>query len=468
MEKKLLNEKICFLVSNDINNDPRVQREAQSAAAAGFCTTVFGYYWPAFGVKKAPKKESYNGYQIIREEFDNSPNYTPIITIFKLANFFFKFWPLNQYKKRIKGSILPEPQTDIKINQTAKISQNQIDPQPTKQTNPGFAIRIVNNLSNTHQFLIRQMRIFNYYYSLTKHSVRVGTKIKPDIVHANDLDTLLAGYLIKKKTGAKLVYDAHEIWTEMGSSLPRYIIFIFKILEKILLKQVDAFISINPSIIDQIGKMHKVDFAGSKIITAPIYNAPNYQKIICRTTKRNPVKILYQGRYEATRGLEELIMASDFVKGNAQVYFRGYGSLEGNLKVMTRQKKIRNLIFLKPVAMNSLVQMASFVDIGVIPYLPVNVNNQLCSPNKLFEYMMGGLALACSDLPEMRKIIKKYQNGVLFDPREPKSIARALNKMVKNSRLLTQMKENSLGAAKELNWEKEEKKLVRIYEDLLK
>ena len=36
--------------------------------------------------------------------------------------------------------------------------------------------------------------------------------LRPDVIHCNDLDTLLVGVLAKRKLGSTLVYDAHEFF----------------------------------------------------------------------------------------------------------------------------------------------------------------------------------------------------------------------------------------------------------------
>lgn len=81
---------------------------------------------------------------------------------------------------------------------------------------------------------------------------------------------------------------------------------------------------------------------------------------------------------------------------------------------------------------------------------------------------MAGLAVASSRLCEIENIIEKFNNGVFFDPSSPKSIARVLNELIKNRQKLLKMKRNSLEAAKVFNWENEGKKLIGLYQNILK
>jgi hypothetical protein len=41
---------------------------------------------------------------------------------------------------------------------------------------------------------------------------KAAEEYAPDIVHCNDLDTLLIGYMFKIKHGSRLIFDAHEIY----------------------------------------------------------------------------------------------------------------------------------------------------------------------------------------------------------------------------------------------------------------
>ena len=305
---------------------------------------------------------------------------------------------------------------------------------------------------------------YYYYSSMTNFMVDEGIKFKPDIIHANDLDTLWAGWQIKKKTGAKLIYDAHEIWTEQGLSFPKLINYLFKVIEKYLFRKIDHFITINESIAKVLDATYHFQKNLKQTI---IYNCPRYQK--CEFRHHNPEKIvaLYQGRYGPNRGLEQIATAAKYLNPGIEIHFRGSEDekILGKLKKIAKNINRKNVIFHPPVEMKDLVNYAKTADIGLIAYLPVHIDNELCMPNKVFEYMMAGLALAVSDLPELRRLVKEYNHGTTFNPYDPKDIAKKINQLAKNN--LFRLRQNSLKAAKICNWENEEIKLKKIYKSLI-
>jgi glycosyltransferase involved in cell wall biosynthesis len=59
-----------------------------------------------------------------------------------------------------------------------------------------------------------------------------------------------------------------------------------------------------------------------------------------------------------------------------------------------------------------------------------NPNNRVTIPNRIFEYMVCGLAVAAHDFPELRSIVEGRGAGVLVDSGSPDSIARGLNHLL--------------------------------------
>ncbi|MBI2252725.1 MAG: glycosyltransferase, partial [Armatimonadetes bacterium] len=274
-----------------------------------------------------------------------------------------------------------------------------------------------------------------------------GLKLNPDLVYCNDLDTLIAGVEIKNKINSKLIYDAHEIFNEQFTNKSKKWKGYFYNLEKSLINFADEIITVNESIGKELMKRYKIK---AYTVLANCVNYEQYKKIEHKKIKQ----ILYHGRFEANRGIEELIIAMRYIN-NARLILRGEGLIKEKLKKIIKDYKLNQKVFFKDLVKSDLVvKEASKFDLGVIAYTPNCLNNYLCSPNKMFEYIMAGLCVCSSDLPELRNYIVNNQIGEVFDPYKPKDIAEKLNKVLNNEDILNKYKNNARKLAMEkLNWE---------------
>lgn len=455
--ESLRQPRVVMLVTNDLRNDPRVQKEAQSIALTGFDTLVVGV-----SLVEDYKKVLLKNCKV------SIVNYRPFSIIKPLRHYVGHKIMAIYYKMPRFGNFIMSILGHVKNNIRSKVIDlidNDINQPLEKKSSMVSGNEIIQKKQKMPNFLVLVLKAIFYYYSLNKLMIREALTFEPDIVHAHDLDTLLAGYLIKKQTGAKLVYDSHEIWTKQGMPIPKIFIWCMSLLEKKLIKKVDALISVNESIINELEKM----YSPVKIPKIVIYNCPKITKTYPKKSSKT-IKVIYQGRFAPNRGLENLVLAVRYFQPNIKLYFRctGEEDVKNNItKLIEKYHLCDKIILLEPVEMDQMVEGCQFADIGVIPYLPTNRNNQLATPNKLYEYSMAGLAIACSDLIELKKFVKSYQNGLLFNPQEPKSIAKIINQLARDKKTLKEMKKNSLIAAKEYNWENQSQKLNQLYRSLL-
>lgn len=387
--------KICHVVTNDMANDPRVDRIA-TALSKKFEVTVLGLG----GHRPIPEGKPY---KIILSQ---RPSY----------------------------GVKESTKTNIKKALVGKKSYIKI---------------IIRDIIN---FNVR----VNYWRVMEKDL----DMIDADMYVANDLDTLPIVAKISKRKKAKLIYDAHEFYVDSGVVNTYLFKKMFRIIEKYKIKHADVVITVNQSIAEKLQKEYNL-----KEKPFVLYNIPNYQstKKHFKHEKNTKTKIVYCGNYAKDRGLPELVMAMLHLPNKFVLYLQGYGPLESELRELVDSHKLnKKVIFVDPVPMHDIVESLRDYDIGVIPYQPVNINNYLCTPNKLFEYMQAGLVVVCSDLPELKRILhEKPQNGEVFDPYNPEDITK---KIVYVSNKLKSLKQNSIEKAQKYTWAKEEEKLFKIYE----
>jgi len=95
------------------------------------------------------------------------------------------------------------------------------------------------------------------------------------------------------------------------------------------------------------------------------------------------------------------------------------------------------------------------------------MDHRLCLPNKVFEYLQAGLALAVSALPELQRLVTATATGEVFDPDSPRDIARAINALTCDAGRLAALKARALTAGRRLTWEAQgEPILTACYQEL--
>jgi glycosyltransferase involved in cell wall biosynthesis len=323
-----------------------------------------------------------------------------------------------------------------------------------------------NKIHSLSKTLLRSMLYWSWLLYLVILNLSIVIRfigLGGDLYYANDLDTLLAGYLLARLHRARLTYDAHELYPDLFETGPASYRFLLKKLEGYLAWRSDAMITVNDSIAGILQDRHRLEQKPTVVL-----NCPPFQPVPERVSASHPpYKVLYHGLYLPGRNLEGLVLSMQYAE-NTQLYLRGYGILEEALRRIVDQNKLHDkVVFLAPVPMNEMVQKAAEFDIGIIPYPgnPLNLNSYFCAPNKVFEYMMAGLALAVSDLPELRKIVDQYKVGITFDPDDPNDIALALAELTEES--LQRMQANALASAWEIfNFEHEAEKLRRVIQGI--
>lgn len=285
-----------------------------------------------------------------------------------------------------------------------------------------------------------------------------------DVYHAHDWWVLPAAAIAARRTGAALVYDSHEYAVELNVQDPRWRLFFPRYIRAIEARYVptaDAVITVSQGIARLLQRDYKL-----RRLPSVIRNVPHYQSTTFRPTG-TPITVLYQGAYQQGRGLEALIDSVPAWRDTFLLELRGIGSpaYEESLRGQASRSSASSRIhFRPPVAPGDMVRTASAADVGVHPVPGMSSQARFSLPNKFFEYTGAGLALCVSDLPEMRRLIERYGHGVLIEAPHPTSIATAINALTQES--VDEHRRNALVAARDLCWEREQQRLLEIYDAL--
>ena len=290
---------------------------------------------------------------------------------------------------------------------------------------------------------------------------------KFNFLHANDLDTLLANNLIQKIKGGHLVYDSHEYFTEVpelreGSFAKR----VWLTVERSIFPNLKTVITVNQSIADIYKGLYGVDV--NVIRNVPISGKFNSDiKIKLKSDLSLPdgkKVILLQGAgINVDRGAEEMVEAMKWI--DAIFLIVGSGDvidvLKYNVKVLDLSSKV---LFTGRVPFEELIAFTKLADVGVTLDKDTNLNYRYSLPNKIFDYFQADIPVIASNLIEVRKIIEKYEVGIVLTSHDPKTIAKEINEYLNDNRFFNKTKENVSRAKVELIWENEKNVLIDCYE----
>jgi hypothetical protein len=119
------------------------------------------------------------------------------------------------------------------------------------------------------------------------------------------------------------------------------------------------------------------------------------------------------------------------------------------------------------IAPDELKKYTQLAYIGVTLFENTGKSNYYSLANRFFDYLHAGLPQLCVNYPAYKEINDVYKTAVLLDDLTPETISKGLNNLLANDVLYQELQNNCVEARKVLNWQMEEKKLVRFYKQLL-
>ncbi|QTN48521.1 glycosyltransferase [Ectopseudomonas mendocina] len=289
---------------------------------------------------------------------------------------------------------------------------------------------------------------------------------RPWVIHAHDVNMLPTAWIAAKLTGARLVYDAHEI----SSSREGYagLSQLVSAIESRIMPKAQGTITTT----DARAKF----FARAYGIARPLVlqNRPRYQAALTSTRIRDELQleqpwpiVVYQGGLQQGRGLERLVRVAALVP-NAYFVFIGGGRLDASLRSVAVELGLEERVrFIPMVALAELPSYTASADIGVQPIENTCLNHFTTDSNKLFEYVQAGLPVVASDLPEIRRVVRTHDLGLLVRPGDTEALAVALRSLVNDVVKRQFYAGRSRHASAVLNWEAQEADLLELYRQVL-
>ena len=278
---------------------------------------------------------------------------------------------------------------------------------------------------------------------------------------AIDLDTIVPVFIIGKLKGAKLIYDAHEYFTEVPEVVNRPVVKkIWEWVERVFVPKFDLAYTVSGGLAELFSKKYGKQF--HVIMNVPLLS---HSPLI---TRHSPLTtLLYQGTLNEGRGLEHLIESMKDI--DAKLQLAGEGDLSDQLRELVKKLNLESKVeFLGYVKPNELKKITAQSTIGINLLENKGLSYYYSLSNKFFDYIHASVPQVCIAFPEYERINGEYKVAVLAKDCSASEIKKTISRLINDADLYEQLRKNCKLCSRTLNWQQEETKLVSFYNDLLR
>ena len=233
-----------------------------------------------------------------------------------------------------------------------------------------------------------------------------------DVVASHNVWVLPMCFWLSRATGAKLVYNAHELETEaiaMRGVKQR----VAQKIESRYIVRCRVVSVVNESIADWYENRYDIP---RPVVVGNVPVVRDEPADLRARLGLGDDVMLYVHTGNLVHGRNIPLILDVFARhADKHVVFLGDGHLRGEVDASARAN--RNIHLLPPVPPDMIVSNVREADVGLCLIEHVDLSDQLSSPNKLMEALAASIPALCSDLVEARRLLGPLaKNWVLNDP----------------------------------------------------
>ncbi len=281
----------------------------------------------------------------------------------------------------------------------------------------------------------------------------------PDIfaVTACDPDTLAAFIAVRKFRSIRMIYDAHEYFTEVpeleGHPVKKRI---WSLIERTGVRLADVRYTVNASLAGLLSRRYGADFE-------MVHNFPGKLGALRSVhALHQPIRLFYQGALNEGRGLEVLVRSMTHIP-DARLTIIGEGVMrpviEREIEIAGVTDRVELLGFITP---DRLYEMVNDMDVSFNLLDSRSLNYYYSSGNKFFDAARMCIPQITMDFPEYRRFNDMYEVAILIPELSIDGVVKALQ-ILRQADTYQRLRANCKKVASEWHWQKNEATLQRIY-----
>jgi glycosyltransferase involved in cell wall biosynthesis len=257
-----------------------------------------------------------------------------------------------------------------------------------------------------------------------------------DVVHVNNPpDFLVVASLVPRLLGAKVVFDVHDLSSDMfmmrfdnpaGGIVDRALMLV----ERLAAHASDAVLTVHEPYRQELAR-HGIPLEKVSVVL----NSLDEELVTTDTeppAEAEGFRIVYHGTITPHYGVELLVEAAARARGaipDLRLELYGAGDALPGILERAHLLGLDSALAVAPrlLSRRDVLEAVRFATVGVIPNLPLRLN-RFALPTKLFEYVALGIPAVVADLETIRAHFSENEVW-FFEPGNPVSLAAALQRV---------------------------------------
>ncbi len=274
------------------------------------------------------------------------------------------------------------------------------------------------------------------------HILRTARRARAELILCRDLPLAPTAHWVARRLGVPVVLDMAENYPAMiraiwrtGFQRPTDVVVrnpaIVAAVERWCVQRMDHILVVVEESRDRLIDMgvppEKITIVSN---TPPLSSAPEPAPEPRGGHAGAPLRVVYLGNIEPPRGLHTLVEAIAICRArgiHVHATLVGKGCARPQLERLARALDVEDAVEFTGWVENAMAILPTF-DVGAIPYI-ADESWDTTIPNKLFDYMATGLAVAASDMAPVRRIVRETGCGEIARANDPGSLAHALARL---------------------------------------
>jgi glycosyltransferase involved in cell wall biosynthesis len=267
--------------------------------------------------------------------------------------------------------------------------------------------------------------------------------------------TILFPGLVASVLRRSWIIDIYDFWldnaVDMGFTTENAIGYrLLAVVERISLNRADHILVLTPTLGEQYREKYNLE--KEKFTSVPF--GIDLEMFSPDSARDSHERIIYTGKLGKAQAFEPFFEGFARLDVDYELLIVGFGDRRDELERLATSLGIdERVTFRDAVSRNQIPELVSSSTVSLVP-LSKEYQIEYARPTKFVETMAVGTPFIASNLPEITSVTERSEAGIVV-PNEPTAITNAMNKIINDNKLRTEMRENGVAFSEEYHcWDR--------------